>query len=472
MGLEIVSVVDEGLGHSAHVLVTGDGVALVVDPLRTPGPYRELAAARGWQLRWAADTHLHADHVSGGPELARQGLYYLAPAAAGLEAEHEALAHGDELDLEAGVRLRVLATPGHTPDHLAYVACDGERPVAVFTGGSLMVGTVGRPDLVGDGEAASSQTLGTFGVALPPERVRTELARAMWHSLHELLTLPDEVVVYPTHGAGSFCAAPGSTERTTTIGRERATNPLLRLPDEDSFVAELLGGLTSVPNHFRWLPALNRRGASPVPPAHLRPLPVDDVQRLLDEGAQVVDVRPVTAFAAGHVPGALSNPLRPAFASWLGWLGDPDRPLVFVADDATDRAELLRQCAAVGFDRIAGELAGGVDGWRDAGRPLATTELVEARDVAGPVLDVRQDHEFRAGHLPGAVHVPLGDLPRAHLSRLPPEDAWTVMCGHGERAATAASLLARAGHPPPRVVVGGGPNDWAAATGRALVSDA
>ena len=469
MGLEIVSVVDEGLGHAAHVVAV-DGTALVVDPLRVVAPYRDMASARGWRVRWVADTHLHADHVSGGPELARHDVEYLAPAAAGLELSHRALADGDELDLGSGVRLRALATPGHTPDHLAYLVDEDGHPVAVFTGGSLMVGTVGRPDLVGDGDPASTQALAAFGVPMSPERVRLELARAMWHSLQErLLNLPDDVVVYPTHGAGSFCAAPGSSERVTTIGRERATNPLLQLPDEDSFVAELLGGLASVPNHFRWLPALNRRGPSPVPRPNLRPLPVEEVQRLMDEGAQVVDVRPVTAFAAGHVPGAMSNPLRPAFASWLGWLGHPDRPLVFVADDATDRTELLRQCAVVGFDRIAGELAGGVDGWWDAARPLATTGLVEPGDVSGPVLDVRQDHEFRAGHLPGAVHIPLGDLPHGDLPALPPEEAWTVMCGHGERAATAASLLARAGHPQPRILVGG-PGDWAAAPGRALAT--
>jgi glyoxylase-like metal-dependent hydrolase (beta-lactamase superfamily II)/rhodanese-related sulfurtransferase len=441
MGLEIVSVVEEGLGHSGH-LVSVDGAVLVIDPLRTVDRYRQVVQARGWRIAWTADTHTHADYVSGSPELARQGAAFFASRGARLEAPHRPVDGGDELDL-GGLVLRALPTPGHTPDHLAYLLLDGGRPIAVFTGGSLMVGTVGRPDLLGS------------------EHV-DELARSMWSSLQEqLLVLPDDLPVYPTHGAGSFCSAPGTSERTTTIGREKATNPLLRAPDEDSFVRQLVGGLGSLPSYFSWLPEQNRHGFAAAPTPPLAQLGSDDVARLMADGAAVVDVRPVGAFAAGHVPGSLSNALRPVFASWLGWLVEPDRPLVFVTDDSTDRAELVRQCANIGYDRIAGELAGGTEAWRASGRPLRSLEVITAENVEAPVLDVRQAGEYEAGHLPGARHIELGTLPN------PIEDLdrpLSVMCGHGERAATAASILARSGHDQVRIVTGG-PDDWANVTG-------
>jgi len=448
--LEIESVVDEGLGHSAH-LVAVDGEVLVVDPLRVVDRYLRLVEQRGWRLAWTADTHTHADYVSGGPELARRGATFLASRGAGLEFTHHALDGGDELDL-AGLTLRALPTPGHTPDHLAYLLLDGTRPVAVFTGGSLMVGTVGRPDLLGADRAEP-------------------LARAMWRSLHEqLLVLPDDLPVYPTHGAGSFCSAPGTSRRVTTIGQEKATNPLLAAADEDAFVAQLLGGLGSLPAYFSRLPERNRRGPDPAPVARLRQLGVPQVRHLLAAGAEVIDVRPVADFARAHVPGSLSIALRPVFASWLGWLVPEDRPLVFVCDAGTDREELLRQCANVGYDRIAGELAGGLDAWVGAHLPTGALETVAAADVGADdvVVDVRQANEFVQGHVPGARNVELGSI-GGFADRL--AGPVTVMCGHGERAATAASVLAR--DPATRVrVVLGGPDDWAEASRRPLAVDA
>lgn len=446
MGLEIVSVVDEGLGHSGH-LVSADGVVLVVDPLRSLDRYLEVVERRGWRVAWTADTHTHADYVSGSPELGRRGATFLASRGARLEVPHRALDGGDEIDV-AGLTLRALPTPGHTPDHLAYFLLDGDQPVAVFTGGSLMVGTVGRPDLLGSDHVDA-------------------LARAMWRSLHEqLLVLPDDLPVYPTHGAGSFCSAPGETERATTIGREKATNPFLQAADEDSFVDQLVRGLGSLPTYFSWLPEQNRHGLGPAPAPPLAQLEPDDAARLIADGAEVVDVRPIRGFAEGHLPGSLSNALRPVFASWLGWLVEPDRPLVFVTDDTTDRAELVRQCANIGYDRIAGELAGGTGAWRAAGRPLASFPVIAAERIDRPVLDVRQAGEYRAGHVPGARNVELGTLGGA----APPIDGpMEVMCGHGERAATAASILARTGHCEVRIATGG-PADWAVAHSRELES--
>jgi len=442
-------IVDEGLGNSSYLVDLGDGRALAVDPSRDPSPYLAAAERAALQIGFAAETHLHADFVSGSSELAALGAHVLAPAVGGLELPHKGLGDGDEIDL-GGLRLRALATPGHTPEHVAYLLLDGDRPVALFSGGSLLVGAVARTDLVA------------------PDRTE-ELARSLWRSLHErILTLPEDLPVYPTHGAGSFCSAPAGSERTTTVGREKRTNPLLAAGDEDTFVTRLLAGLGSYPRYFLRLREVNRRGAplyGPEPPA-LAPLSVTDVRRLLDSGALLVDARPVRAFAAAHIASSLANPLRPVFGTWLGWLISPDRPLVFVLDDDQDRADLVRQARNIGFEHLAGELAGGIAAWQAAGLPTETIPLVEpARLDPAHTLDVRQDSEFAAGHIPGAAHVELGGLDGSAGDI--PAGPLTVTCGHGERAMTAGSLLAADGRKDLSVLVGG-PEDWAAAAGRAL----
>jgi hydroxyacylglutathione hydrolase len=278
--------------------------------------------------------------------------------------------------------------------------------------------------------------------------------------------------VYPTHGAGSFCAAPGEGRRTTTIGAERRHNQLLAVPDEDSFVAELLAGFGSFPPYFLRLRERNRVGPELLG-RDWKVLPLlstDQVQQHLAGGGVLVDARPVAAFAAGHIPGALSIALRPAFASWLGWLVDDTQPLVFVLDEDQDRGELARQCRTIGYDRLVGELAGGMAAWRATGLTEVRLRLVEAGQLDhrhGVVLDVRQASEVADGHLPGALTVELGalagDRPPARL----PEGPVTVMCSHGQRAMTAASLLERAGRRDLQVVVGG-VDDWQQATGQAL----
>lgn len=447
LAIRPIALVDEGLGNTSYLLDLGDRRALVVDPERDPGPYLATARSRGLTVAYTAETHLHADFVSGSRELAAHGAQVLAAAASRIEFGHQGLGDGDEVDL-GGLTLRALATPGHTPEHLSYLILDGARPVALFSGGSLLVGAVARTDLI-----APEQT--------------GELARALWRSLHEqILTLPDDLRVYPTHGAGSFCSAPAGAQRTTTIGQEKASNPLLRASGEDAFVAMLLGGLGSYPHYFLRLREVNRRGPSLCGPAprRLARLGVTEVTRLAAGGAQLVDARPLAEFAAGHVPGSLSIPLREAFATWLGWLADPGRPLVFVLSPDQDRAEVVRQALKIGYENLAGELAGGVAAWADARLPLRRIRLILAAQAAGVVVDVRQDTEFAAGHLPGAAHAELGSL-RGH--RLPPEGPLTLMCGHGDRAMTAASILAAAGHQDLAVAVGG-PDDWATACGRSL----
>jgi hydroxyacylglutathione hydrolase len=445
---EIVTLRDAGLGNASYLMDLGDGRGLVLDPWRDPAPYRATAERRGLRLAWTVETHLHADFVSGSRELVALGATAVGPAAAGLEFRHHGLGDGEEVDL-GGLSLRALATPGHTPEHLAYLLADDGRPLGLFSGGSLLVGAVARTDLISPGRTE-------------------ELARALWRSLHErILTLPDDLLVYPTHGAGSFCSAPTGAEPTTTIGREKATNPLLGAADEDAFVKLLLGGLGSYPRYFLRLREVNRRGPRVygAAPPRLTPLLPQQVRRLVAEGAELVDARPTAAFAAGHIPGALSIPLRGAFASWLGWLVPDDRPLVVVLDPDQESAELVRQALKVGYERLAGELAGGMAAWQAAGLPQARIEIADvAEQAGGTVLDVRQRAEFASGHLPGACHIELGAL--AGAGELP-AGPLAVMCGHGERAMTGASLLQRAGHCDLTVLLGG-PSDWSLATRRPL----
>jgi len=446
--ISVEAVVDEGLGHSSYLVDLGDGRALVVDPPRIPDRHRDAAHARGLTIALTADTHSHADYISGSPALASLGAEFLAPRDAHLEVAHHGVVPTDEIQVRPGLVLRAIATPGHTPEHLAYLLCEDERPVALFSGGSLMVGTIGRTDLLG-------------------AELQDDLARRLYHALHEeVLTLPDDVVVYPTHGAGSFCSAPGATDRTTTIGRERSTNPLLHAPDEDTFVRQLIAGFGSFPAYFSRLPEVNRhatRTYDRVP--SLNRLDADRFRRLLDAGAVVIDARRITEFSEGHVPGALSIELRPVFASWLGWLVEPDRQLVFVLDRDQDRADLVRQCLDIGYENLAGELDHGMTAWRADELPEEHIPIVGPAALTATVIDVRQHHEYVAGHLPGSANVELGSL-EATLDRITASPL-VVMCGHGERAMSGASILTRHRGREISVLVGG-PEDRATATGGTL----
>jgi glyoxylase-like metal-dependent hydrolase (beta-lactamase superfamily II)/rhodanese-related sulfurtransferase len=452
-GTLIVPVVDEGLGNSAYLVDLGGGRALAVDVPRDLRAVRAAAGRHGLRIAFAADTHLHADFLSGAPQLAaKDGAQILASAAGHRAFDHQRLADGDEADL-GGLTLRAWATPGHTAEHLAYLLLDGVQVLGVFTGGSLLVGAAARTDLSG------------------PEQTET-LARAQYASLHRLLALPDATPVYPTHGAGSFCSAPPGAERITTIGRERVTNPLLAAGDEDAFITALLASLGTFPGYFLRLPEENRRGPAIVPATSaLAPLTTGQVRALQDRGAQVIDVRPVAAYAAGHIPGSLAITLREAFATWLGWLvPDPASPLVIVADPGQDLGEVIWQALKVGYENLAGTLAGGMPAWAAAGQPVAATPLLTPGQVdPATVIDVRQASEYRTGHLPGARNVELGALTRAAAAVA--GRRVVIMCGHGERAASAASVLERAGHTAVAILPGG-PPDWADATGLVLESAA
>src|SRR5687768_5603485 len=268
MGIDVTPLVDEGLGNSAYLVDIGDGRGLVVDASRDLRGVRAAAAEQGLHVAYAVETHLHADFLTGAVQLAADdGVQVIASARGSRELPHVGLDDGDEVDL-GGLRLRALFTPGHTDEHLSYLLLDGQTPVGVFSGGSLIVGSAARTDLLGAGRTE-------------------ELTRAQYRSLQRLTTLADDVAVWPTHGAGSFCSAPAGARRTTTIGAEKARNPLLAAPDEDAFVATLLGSLGSYPTYFSLLGELNRRGPAVLDAAsagRLAPLPVPTVDRLLAGG--------------------------------------------------------------------------------------------------------------------------------------------------------------------------------------------
>ncbi|WP_225805491.1 rhodanese-like domain-containing protein [Streptomyces sp. NK15101] len=444
----LIPLVDHGLGNSAYLVDLGGGRALAVDAGRDLRALHAAAERRGLTVAYAADTHLHADFLSGAVQLRHDHDAVVLASAAGHRAfDHQGLADGDEVDL-GGLTLRALATPGHTDEHLSFLLLDGGRELGVFTGGSLIVNSAARTDLLG------------------ADRTE-ELARAQYHSLRRLAELPDGTAVWPTHGAGSFCSAPPGSERTSTIGAQKQANPLLAAPDEDTFVRRLVAGLGTYPAYFARLAEANRRGPAVLTGTPLLPeLSPEQVRALAADGGRVVDVRPAADYAAGHIPGSLSDPLRPLFATWLGWLLPDTVPLVFVTGEDQDLDEIVRQAYKIGYERLAGRLAGGMPAWLADGNEQTTTSFVTADRAGGrPYLDVRQASEFAAGHVPGAVHIELGDLERVAADA--PEGA-VVACAHGERAMTAAGLLERAGHTDV-VVLAGGPADYAAAHGQELV---
>jgi hydroxyacylglutathione hydrolase len=450
--------VEPGLGNSAYLVIAEtDGTAALIDPLRDVDQYQDVAQREGVRITHVCETHLHNDFLSGARELAAQtGARIVASADASLEFDHQPVRDGDLVAL-GEVCLTVLATPGHTPEHVSYLARDTARlaePPVLFSGGSLLVGAVSRTDLLGHEHAAG-------------------LAHQLYRTLHQrILPLGDEVVVYPTHGAGSFCTAAASAESTTTIGRERRTNPYLVQPGPEAFVERLLTSMPSYPTYFDEMRAINRRGPrvlGRVP--RLAPLAPHDVQARQQRGQAVVDMRSIHDYVRGHIPDAFHVELRPAFGSWVGWVVPFGTPVILVSETSLVHEYAVRQLIRIGYDDLPGYLDGGMDAWAGAGLPVEHTfrftmgELREGLERGEPlvVLDVRQAHEWRTGHLPAAVHLEAGDLPHAELD-LPPDQLVATHCGHGERAATALSLLERRGYRKLALVTGG-VDDWQHAGG-------
>lgn len=428
--IRVLPVQDPGLGNTSYLVDLGDGSALVVDPERDPRPYVDLARANRLVIRHVAETHLHADFVSGAREFVATGASLIAPRRGALTHPHHGVEEGDEL-VVGDLTLSVLETPGHTPEHVAYVIKDGSNPQVLFSGGTLMAGGVARPDLISRGDTVP-------------------LAREAFRSVRRLLeSLPADVEVLPTHGAGSFCSSPGATRAaSSTVASERMVHPAMTHDDEDEFVHELLGGLGSYPPYFLRLREVNRRGPE-VFGVDLPKLPRVGLDEL--EDYTVVDGRPIERFALGHIE-SVSIELRDQFGTWLGWLFEADTGIVFVIDPDQEEREVVRQALNVGHEAIVGRFD--IADWEAAGGELGTIDVVDGADIDpnAQVLDVRQDSEWAQGHVDGAVHIELGDLAQGGAGV---EPGMVVHCSHGQRAMTAASLLARSGITPGAVTTSG-----------------
>ena len=431
MHVEVVRT--DALGDRSYLVHDG-AVGVVIDPQRDFDRIERLARDRGVRISHVAETHLHNDYVTGGPELARRhGAVYLVGETEGLDYEATRLESGDRVDVGA-LSLTAVATPGHTDNHLAYIVDhDGEQ--AVFSGGSLLYGSVGRPDLV------------------DPERT-TELAKAQYRSARRLVdSVPDDAVLYPTHGFGSFCASDtAATTESSTIGEQRRTNRALTDTDEDHFVERLLANLTDYPSYYAHMAPLNRAGLA-APRLELpEPVDLETLRKRLADGEWVVDLRDRVAFAAKHVEGTVSFEYGDGtrFTTFLGWTLPWLDPVTLVGSEEDVRAA-IRDLSRIGIDDPDVALGDPTERFADelpmSSYPSVGWEELAAefrRGAAPTVLDVRRIDEYENEHIDGAVNIPLHEL-LTRISELGDERIW-VHCGSGYRASTVASLLDRAGY--------------------------
>lgn len=433
--MEITTVRTPGLGDSTYVVVH-DGQAIVVDPQRDIDRFLFVLDQSNAELRYVLETHIHNDYVSGGRELAtRTGAELVLPASAAVSFDHLPAFHNETVGTGRWT-VRPIHTPGHTPEHLSYLAEIEGEPVALFSGGSLLVGSAGRPDLLG------------------MDRART-LAHLQYISVNRLAELPDEVGLFPTHGAGSFCTATAASSATSTIGAEKRSNPVLQYPDLDSFIEGQLAGLQPYPAYYAYMGPTNLAG--PLPVSH-HSLPELDVTDIGD--ATVVDVRVAERFAAGHLPGSIGIPFGDQVGVWAGWVLPFNAEVVVVADRDQDVDEVHRQFLRIGFDRVLGVI---FDLPEEAA--LASYETVRLGEFMrrlesgeiDQIVDVRQPNEWEGGHIEGSVHAYTPDLFEDAAVIDPTRPAWLV-CGTGHRATIAAAALESRGLTP-GILVGHGVTD-------------
>jgi hydroxyacylglutathione hydrolase len=439
------------LGCASYVIAdTAAGVGAVVDPKWDIADYLALAAEHDFRITDVVETHNHADHRSGRPQLveatgARSWVHPLAEA----RYPHEPFADGAEIEVGA-VRLRALHVPGHRPEHTAVVVIDRSRsdvPCAVLTGDSLFVHDVARPDLAIE---------------------KREGAAQLYHAVQRLLELDDGVEVFPGHTGGSLCGSARMSETTSsTIGYERASNPMLQLAGEEQFVAELIEGLPPQPPNFKGIAESNRLGERPADGAPV-PLSAEALAERIDAGALVVDGRPSEDYDDGHIPGTVGVAVSVSgFGTRVAWIARPGADLILVAADDGEAAEMTQLLGSVGL-APTGVLAGGVAAWAAAGRPLERFETVAARDLAVlaeargdlQILDVREEYEWAEGHIPGSAHLPYHDIARV-APQLDRDRPVAVICSTGRRAAMAVGLVRRAGFAEVVHVVRGGVGTWA-----------
>lgn len=427
MTITVLPLDTPGLGDRTYLAHDGE-VALVVDPQRDYDRVLGLARAAGVRITHVFESHIHNDYVTGGYELAREtGAQYLLNADDPVSFERTGVSDGDIVEVGDRMRVRVLLTPGHTHTHLSYALSDGDEPVAVFTGGSLLYGSTGRPDLLG------------------PDHTDT-LAHAQWHSARRLAAeLPDLTAVYPTHGFGSFCSATQSGGTASTIGQEKLANPALTR-DLDSYVEELLAGLDAYPAYYAHMGPANAAGPGEIDLSLPEEADPAELRRRIRAGEWVVDLRNRTAFAAGHVRGTVNFGLDGQFVTYLAWLLPWGTPVTLLGETVEDVAEAQRELVRVGIDRPAAMATGAVADWA-GGEPLRSYRTATFADLAAQlrqhpstaVLDVRRDQERTERHITGSTHIPIHEV-LGRLDEVPAGPVW-VHCAGGYRAGVVAALL-------------------------------
>lgn len=430
----------DGLGCFSYCIGCPRAKAMaVVDPKRDIQDYLDIARTEGMRITHIFDTHVHADHVSGAQELrnatgADIHVFHESP----VSYHHVGVKEGDVFDIGAA-RLEVLHTPGHTPHAISLLVTDTLRatePEMVLTGDVLFVGDIGRPDLAGN------EILG-------------DQVRNLWNSLYvKLAKYPDYLEVYPAHGQGSLCGKGMSAKPSSTLGYERRANPMLRFESFEAFQKEMASGFPLRPRSFSHIIETNKRGAPLLDTCPMdRALTVEQFEEQLHAGATVIDVRDAAAFGGFHIPGSLNIGFEKSLANWVGMVVDPQADLLLVVRDRDDYERMATELHRIGYDRIMGYLSGGVMAWLMSGRPVQQLSQLSARQLrqlmdAGQtplVLDVRTPGEWQAGHLPGAVHLPLVDILAGKTGGLDPAQEIVVQCGSGYRSNIAGSYLQQHG---------------------------
>ncbi len=449
--IDIVAIDTSTLGDRSYLVTDGER-AFVVDPQRDIDRVLDLARERHVRITDVFETHIHNDYVTGGLALSRAtGAAYHVNAADPVRYERTPISDGDTVHIGADMVVRALATPGHTFTHLSYVLEAPGRVPAVFTGGSLLFGSTGRPDLLGPAHTE-------------------ELARAQYGSARRLAALPDDTEVYPTHGFGSFCAATQSEADRSTIGREKRANPVLT-SEENEYVEALIAGLDAYPAYYVHMGPANTAG--PDGPDLSPPTTADaaELRRRIEAGEWVVDLRSRTAFAAGHLLGTLNFEMGGSFATYLGWVIPWGTPLTLLGETPEQVAEAQRELVRIGIDRVDAAATGGPEEWA-GGAELGSFPTAKLADLAAVrhhrpvvILDVRRKLEWAEAHIEGAVHIPLHEL-LERLPEVPGGEVW-VHCRTGYRSSVAASVLAAAGR---QVVSVDDEFDHAADAGLPLVS--
>ena len=432
-----------GLAHYSHLL-SSEGAAAVIDPKRDIDTYTQYAFDKGISITHVLETHIHADYVSGATALAQgtgaelwlsghdddEDYRYQFP--------HHPFRDGEELGI-GDLRIVAVHTPGHTPEHLSFLVFEKSRcgqPMALFSGDFLFVGSLGRPDLLGEG-------------------AKRGLAKSLFRSVHEKIApLPDGIEIYPAHGAGSLCGSGMSQRPQSTLGYERFCNVFFSGFSETEFIASILSSVPEFPDYYRRMKGINSDGAAifgTVPgDVSLSPQQFRDIRNTSD--ALIIDLRRPEAFGGAHIPNSFNIGAGQNLSMWAAWIVPYDRPILLVGDNGTDLCEPRRSLFRVGFDRIEGFLRGGMSAWIEAGYEQAHTPQLSVGELHGRlqlskpfVLDVRSPNEWRVGHIEGAVHIAGGEIAK-RLNEVPRHAEVYAVCGSGYRSSVAASVLERAGH--------------------------